>query len=659
MTLSIRATLRRTHRVLPFLFLSLLAACGGGGGSDSGATQAQSAERVAITGAGVKGPLAFARVEVFALDPTQDGLYDATAPLATATTNAYAQITGLAVPTDTPPPYILVVDGGSAVDRNTGQAPVIRKLYTVITRTALNSASPVYATPYTSLAYQMLAQKIKADGRLPRQLDDQLSAFNRDIVKALGFGMPDTIDVFSTPPVINDRTTDSAEQQQVVDYRAAIETLSSLLHEMLRASAAAPSADELLRRLAQDLNDDGVIDNRANGSVIGGIDTQMLSRDPSQVQIANSAYRVADIVTLIDDERAQVGDDSGVYFHKNRMQVAVRPAALDAGDDIPQPDVAEPTPAPAPQPVTPPVTDPVPPAAPPETEPAPEPEPEPSAPPVNDPVPSVPPVAAPPNPPVSQPAPSQDPADDATPPALVAVLKFDDVKQVNGFVKPGWQRLVTYLQTRNIKAGFGVIGESLANATPAYLAWIKTLQGSGLIEFWFHGWDHQTYSKNGVRYNEFVRPYAEMAKRLADSQRLAKQKLGFAFTTFGPPGGAGKGSFNADTLRLMVDDPDIRTMLYPQSMNALGREAEASADGKFKILDRVGAVNIEGSVGDPDFVRFRDGFKANPQRRYFVLQGHPANWDNARFAEFERIIDYLVARDAVFLTPTEAAAILR
>ncbi len=642
-------TLMRVIRSLPILCLGLLAACGGGGGdAGSGSTLPQSAERVAITGAGIKGPLAFANVQVFALDPAHDGLYDPQAPLATATTNAYAQITGLTVPATTQPPYVLVVDGGSAVDQNTGQAPVISKLYTVITRAALDSGRPVYATPYTTLAYEMLARKVAADGGAPAALDAQLGAFNDAIVKALGFGMPADIDVFNTPPIINHRTTDAAQQQQVVDYRAAIETLSSLLHEMSRTSANSLSADELLQRLAIDLNDDGIVDNRAQGAVIGGIDTELLAGDPSQLQIANSPYRVKDIVALIDDERAQVGDDSGVYFYKDDMQVAVRPAELDAADNPGAPT----TPA---APVTPPASDPAPTITPPETEPEPS-----TPPPASDPVVNVPPVAAPPNPPVSEPAPTPDPAPqpDVGAPALVAVLKFDDVKQVNGFIKPGWQRLVTYLQTRNIKAGFGVIAETLATATPTYLAWIKTLQGSGLIEFWFHGWDHQTYTKDGVRYNEFVRPYAEQAKRLADSQRLARQKLGFAFTTFGPPGGAGKGSFNADTLRLMADDPDIKTMLYPQAMNALGREAEDSANGEFKILDRVGAVNLEGSVGDPDFTRFREGFEANPQRRYFVLQGHPANWDDARFAEFERIIDYLVARDAVFLTPREAAAIL-
>jgi hypothetical protein len=34
-------------------------------------------------------------------------------------------------------------------------------------------------------------------------------------------------------------------------------------------------------------------------------------------------------------------------------------------------------------------------------------------------------------------------------------------------------------------------------------------------------------------------------------------------------------------------------------------------------------------------------------------------WDDARFAEFEKIVDFLVERKAVFMTPTEAAAAVR
>ncbi|QNN20996.1 DUF2334 domain-containing protein [Planctomycetales bacterium ZRK34] len=242
-----------------------------------------------------------------------------------------------------------------------------------------------------------------------------------------------------------------------------------------------------------------------------------------------------------------------------------------------------------------------------------------------------------------------------TPPIIV--LKLDDVKQVGKTVHPRWQRVADYLEKRNIKSGFGVICKTLDGASPEYVQWLKSHHDRGLIEFWFHGWDHGVHEEDGTRYNEFKhRSYDEQMARLARSQKLAKDQLGFAFETFGPPGGVGNGSHDEITLRVMVDDPDLHVMLYPQPMDDAGRAAMASSNGRFVILGRVWAVGLEGAVGVPDFQRFLKGYAANMDRAYFTLQGHPAMWDDARFAQFEKIIDFLVQREAKFMTPTEAAA---
>lgn len=76
------------------------------------------------------------------------------------------------------------------------------------------------------------------------------------------------------------------------------------------------------------------------------------------------------------------------------------------------------------------------------------------------------------------------------------------------------------------------------------------------------------------------------------------------------------------------------------------------------MLDRVWAVNLESKVGQADFAKFVEGYAKNPDRLYFVLQGHPTHWAGARFDDFARIIDFLVAEKAVFMTPSEYAASL-
>lgn len=244
-----------------------------------------------------------------------------------------------------------------------------------------------------------------------------------------------------------------------------------------------------------------------------------------------------------------------------------------------------------------------------------------------------------------------------TPPVII--LKFDDLKQTGGgYVHARWRRVAEYLENKKIKGGLGMLCETLENATPRYVEWFAERRKAGYVEFWFHGWDHKTHEVDGKRYNEFSgRTYEEQHERLAKSQQLAKEKLGFSFTAFGPPGGVTAASLDENTLQVMTDDPDIITIMYPQPFDDKGRKYHDS--GKLVILDRVWAVNLEGAVGVPDVQRFLNGYAKNLEREYFVLQGHPASWDDGRFAEFEKIVDFLIEQNAVFMTPTEYALKLK
>lgn len=236
----------------------------------------------------------------------------------------------------------------------------------------------------------------------------------------------------------------------------------------------------------------------------------------------------------------------------------------------------------------------------------------------------------------------------------VIILKFDDVKQVQGKAPDPWVKLADYLSSRRIKGGFGMVCATLAEAQPEYVRWVQQHRDSGLIEFWFHGWDHATHEINGTRHSEFShRSYAEQKRRFDDSQRLAREKLGFAFETFGTPGGGSSSHFDDETIQAVAGDPDIKVWLYPTPLDPAGKTLAAA--GKVVILDRVFPVNLEASVGVPGYERFVKGYAQYPDREYFVLQGHPAMWNAERFTEFTRIIDFLVQEKAVFLRPSEYA----
>jgi len=241
--------------------------------------------------------------------------------------------------------------------------------------------------------------------------------------------------------------------------------------------------------------------------------------------------------------------------------------------------------------------------------------------------------------------------------APVAILKLDDVsvKTKDQAVSWRWKRVVEYVERKQLKAGCGVVCASLALDNQVYFDWLKAVHARGRIEFWFHGWDHGVHEEEGVKYNEFNhRTYEDQKDRFERSLKLAKEKLGFEFATFGPGGGVGTPSYDSTTVRVMAEVPAMRIWLFPKPLDEEGRKLVAG--GKVTILDRVWAVNIESKVGVPDLARLREGFAANKTRPYVVLQGHPAMWDDARFAEFEKIVEFLQAEGCVFMTPSEYVA---
>lgn len=241
----------------------------------------------------------------------------------------------------------------------------------------------------------------------------------------------------------------------------------------------------------------------------------------------------------------------------------------------------------------------------------------------------------------------------AQPPAII--LKLDDFRPVKGEVHGLWRRTLDFLRERNIKASVGVIASKMEEASPACVAWMQAERASGRVEFWFHGWDHATWiDAAGQVRNEFAgRSAEEQRERFERGQEIAQRKLGWRFTTFGPPGGAPTASQDVATHAAMAANPSMAAWLYPTPLDPAG-EATAAA-GKIAVLDRVWAVNLEGGVGRPDFERFRAGYAKNAGRDFFVLQGHPMHWTPERFAEFVRIIDFLQAEGARFVLPTEFA----
>jgi Polysaccharide deacetylase len=224
----------------------------------------------------------------------------------------------------------------------------------------------------------------------------------------------------------------------------------------------------------------------------------------------------------------------------------------------------------------------------------------------------------------------------------LVVVKLDDVNtSPSGWLSDKWRRVGDFSAQQKIKLSFGVITRSLEDPKPDYVTWLHTMRDSGWIEFWFHAYDHATHvGPDGRPRSEFAdRDPAELKRRFELSQALAVKHLGAPFTVFGPPGGGETAHVNADTLDAVQADPNLRVILYPSPIDALGSALQAR--GKVRVLDRVWQINIEQPLFVPNYEKFVQGYQQFAAGRSYLV--------------IERIIDFLRTQGAQFVTATELA----
>jgi len=219
-------------------------------------------------------------------------------------------------------------------------------------------------------------------------------------------------------------------------------------------------------------------------------------------------------------------------------------------------------------------------------------------------------------------------------PAQIVILKLDDITAYGGGpINPRWQRVTDYLGDKGIKASYGIIGYSMEEENEAYFNWIKSLHASGKVEFWNHGYRRRSAAdKTG----EFEESYEIQKEALEKTQRLAKEKLGIDLVAFGPHWSG----MNEHTPRALDSIPDIKICFY------------GPTGTKKLVLPRY--LNLEVPTHVPNFTKFKADYdRIGRDKRCLTLQGHPCSWNDERWADFVRIIEFLIAKDCVFMTPSE------
>ena len=220
----------------------------------------------------------------------------------------------------------------------------------------------------------------------------------------------------------------------------------------------------------------------------------------------------------------------------------------------------------------------------------------------------------------------------------VIILKLDDLVVDHDNeelpVSSRWQRLTDFLKKSNIKASYGIIGYALEEDNPDFFKWIKTLHDDGLIEFWNHGYKNKkTAEESGEFENNSVKKQLSTLKR---TQVLAKQKLGFDLHVFG----AHWSGVNEATIQALSTIPEIHMIYY---------EPIDTTRFVFKYV-----MTLEDPPHVPNFAKFKTTYEKKAKNEAcLALQGHPNSWDDERWEEFLKIIQFLQSKGVVFMTPSE------
>ena len=345
--------LKKNSRYLALL--TVLAALAGCHGSDSGRS---SASPVAVGGAGVKGPLAGAVVNLYQVDLSKADLRGT--EIDSGETGADAGIRNLQVPTNASGLVLLefVVDADT-VDLTTGAKPLFSSLETVVDAQRLRSGDPVYASPLTTMAVKLAAQK--ADSGSPYAGDGNGSISQTEFTTALsvaqgqvkstfGFGLTSATDIFTTPPLITNATTDAAAQADVAAYRQAIEALAAIA-KAVSDSGGGATAEAAFDALTDDLSD-GVIDGRSDQGEIEALKpvasslVAIVTQDVTSLKIPGTDIAVGDIETVLANETQDTGATADTTdLASGKVSVDPQPAAVMAdadGDGVPDAEDAFP-----------------------------------------------------------------------------------------------------------------------------------------------------------------------------------------------------------------------------------------------------------------------------------------------------------------------------
>lgn len=224
------------------------------------------------------------------------------------------------------------------------------------------------------------------------------------------------------------------------------------------------------------------------------------------------------------------------------------------------------------------------------------------------------------------------------------LLKLDDVHygEEGEAVPPRWNRLLDYIDKKNLKVNLGIIGYSLSADRPDYIQWLRKVAKRENIEFWNHGF----HNRMGLdEAGEFEQDYEKQFQALHLTDSLAMAKVGIKLKAWGRHWTncnefTDKALSTVDDLELIFGAPE--SPIY------------------YKGLVMPFNLEMEYPFHNPVYRTFLINYFGKWRNlKSFYLQGHPNSWDESRWKELEQIIERLTEDKATFISISDYISLIR
>ncbi|MEM6191865.1 thrombospondin type 3 repeat-containing protein [Shewanella scandinavica] len=337
---------------------SITIVMGCGSDSDNTTPVPQPPSTISLSGSGVKGPIAGAKVLAYLMNTSSPNLKGTL--IDEGATDSSAQIVDLALPTQQLTSVLLeIIADTDTTDITTGLSPVITQLKTVVTPSMFAAGQVIFATPFTSVAVDLaITNADKSDALYSGNIDGVISEAEllaalpiaaSQVKSALGFGLLDDIDIFSTAPLVTNSQTTSNALTQVAAYRTAIEALSAVIlniqaNALANNNSSVLTSDDAMSAIALDLSDGEINGQNGDQAIAAFSDVvdivSVIMVDPSTLKIPSTDIAVTDIENILASEITITGTSANVSALQDGS-INVTPVAARVNSDIDGDGVAD------------------------------------------------------------------------------------------------------------------------------------------------------------------------------------------------------------------------------------------------------------------------------------------------------------------------------